>query len=67
VFSVPHMVVNIQHKTLFNEQKIKDLLSKYLVITEFYIQDKKIYSERPLYKNLKCYLGVCTTKNTLKK
>ena len=67
VFSVPHMVANIQHKTLFDEQKIKELLSKHLVITEFYIQDKKIYSGRPLYKNLKCYLGVCTTKNTLKK
>ena len=67
IFSVPHMVANIQHKTLFDEQKIKDLLSKYLDIQEFYIQDKKIYSGRPLYKNLKCYLGVCTTKNILKK
>jgi 2-polyprenyl-3-methyl-5-hydroxy-6-metoxy-1,4-benzoquinol methylase len=67
VFSVPHMVANRQHKTLFDEQSIKKLISKHLVITEFYIQDKKIYSERPLYKGLKCYLGVCTTKNILKK
>jgi 2-polyprenyl-3-methyl-5-hydroxy-6-metoxy-1,4-benzoquinol methylase len=59
IFSVPHMVANRQHKTLFDEQKIKDLLSKYLTIKEFYIQDKKIYSGRSLYKNLKCYLGVC--------
>lgn len=58
VFSVPHMVENHEHKTLFDEEKIKALISKYLTITEFYIQDKKPYSNKPLYKNLRCYLGV---------
>lgn len=60
VFSVPHMVANREHKVLFDEEKIKNLISKYLTIEEFYIQDKKIYSGKPLYKDLRCYLGVAT-------
>lgn len=58
VFSVPHMVANHQHKVLFNEETIKELINKYFKIEEFYIQDKKVFSGRPLYKGLKCYLGV---------
>ena len=58
VFSTPHMIANHEHKVLFDEEKIKALISKHLKIEEFYIQDKKIYSGRPLYKGLKCYLGV---------
>lgn len=58
IFSVPHMVANREHKTLFDEQSIKNLISKYFNISEFYIQDKKIYSNKPMYKGLKCYLGV---------
>lgn len=58
VFSVPEMVANREHKTLFDEQKIKDLISKYLTLTEFYIDDKKIFSGEPKYHNLKCFLGV---------
>ena len=57
IFSVPHMVANIQHKVLFDEEKIKSLISKYFKIEEFYIQDKKIFSNKPMYKGLKCYLG----------
>lgn len=62
IFSVPHMVANPEHKTLFDEAKIKELISKYFTIEEFYIQDKKIYSGRPMYNGLKCYLGVAKSK-----
>lgn len=58
VFSVPHLVANHEHKTLFDEQGIKDLISKELEILEFYIQDKKPISGKPMYKGLRCYVGV---------
>lgn len=58
VFSVPHMLPADDHKQLFDEQKIKDLVEKYLDIKEFYVQNKEPYSKRPLYKNLTCYIGV---------
>lgn len=58
VFSVPHMVANDEHKTLFDEQKIKDLVSKYLDIQEFYVQDHTYLSGKPLYRGLVCYVGV---------
>lgn len=58
VFSVPHMVANHEHKTLFDEEKIKETVGKHLKITEFYVQDKKYLSNEPLYKGLKCYVGV---------
>ena len=58
VFSVPHMVANHEHKTLFDEEGIKKLVGKYLTIDEFYVQDKQIFSDKPLYKDLKCYVGV---------
>lgn len=58
VFSVPHMIANKEHKTLFDEEKIRSLISKYLTIEEFYIQDRKAISQKPMYKGLKCYIGV---------
>lgn len=58
IFSVPHMVANHEHKTLYDAEKIKALVSKYLDLEEFYVQDRKVISDRPLYKNLKCYVGV---------
>ncbi len=58
VFSVPHMVANREHKTLFDEEKIKALISKYLTIKEFYIQDKKYLNNKQMFKGLKCYVGV---------
>lgn len=60
IFSVPHMVDNHEHKTLFDETKIRELISRYLKIAEFYIQDKKYLTNTPRYKNLKCYVGVAT-------
>lgn len=62
VFSVPHMVANHEHKTLFDEEKIKAAVGKYFNITEFYVQDKKYLSDLPLYRGLKCYVGVAIKK-----
>jgi 2-polyprenyl-3-methyl-5-hydroxy-6-metoxy-1,4-benzoquinol methylase len=66
IFSVPHMVNNRLHKTLFDEEKIKSLISKYGNIEEFYLQGKKTISGNQMYKGLKCYVGVarCIPKNT---
>lgn len=58
VFSVPHMVANREHLTLFDERGIRDLVSRHLEITEFYTQDRKTISGRPRYKGLRCYVGV---------
>lgn len=58
IFSVPHMVANKEHKVLFDEKGIRTLIEKHLKLTEFYIQDKKIYSNKLRYKKLICYLGV---------
>ena len=60
VFSVPHMVENHEHKQLYDEKKIRDLISQYLTLEEFYIQDKNPISLGPLYGDLKCYVGVAT-------
>ncbi len=67
IFSVPHMVANHEHKTLFDEQKIRELIGKYFTIDEFYVQDKEFLNNHPLYKGLKCYVGVATSKLCLKK
>ena len=56
VFSVPHMQSNPEHRTLFDEKSIKKLISKYLSIKEFYIQDSYGISKK-LIKN-KIYVGV---------
>lgn len=58
VFSVPHMKPNPVHKTLFDEWSIKDLISKYLSIKEFYVQDSYGISKRLTNNN--CYVGVAT-------
>lgn len=58
VFSVPHMIANKEHKTLFNEKGIRDLIGRHLKITEFYLQDKKVFSNRLNYKGVKYYVGV---------
>jgi len=58
IFSVPHMVANREHKVLYDEQKIQDLIGRYLHIEEFYVQDSKVISDKPSYKGLKCYIGI---------
>ena len=58
VFSVPHLVANKEHKTLFDEEKIRGLISRFLRLDEFYVQDKEALSGKPLYMGLKCYVGV---------
>jgi len=60
IFSVPHMVENHEHKTLFDEAKIRALVSKYLVIKELFLQDKQAICGRPLYNNLTCHVGIAT-------
>jgi 2-polyprenyl-3-methyl-5-hydroxy-6-metoxy-1,4-benzoquinol methylase len=49
IFSVPHMVANRLHKQLYDEKKIKDLISKYFHEVEFHVQDKMIISNKPTY------------------
>jgi 2-polyprenyl-3-methyl-5-hydroxy-6-metoxy-1,4-benzoquinol methylase len=58
VFSVPHMVENHEHKVLFDEEKIRSAVSKYLKIEELTVQDSYPLSEEKLYGDLKCYVGV---------
>lgn len=58
LFSVPHMIENPEHKTLFDEEKIKLFISKYFVITEFYIQDKVVISEEKSKYPPRSYVGV---------
>lgn len=58
LFSVPDMIENEVHKVLFDEQKIKDLVGKYLKIEEFYIQDKVGISNKPAEFPAKCYVGI---------
>jgi len=62
VFSVPHMVANHEHKHLYDEEKIKELVGRYLNIKEFYVQDSAAIDKKPLYKGLKCYVGVGVKK-----
>lgn len=63
VFSVPHMVENHEHKHLYDADKIRALVEKYLDVTEFYVQDKKYLTGKDLYKGLKCYIGVAKKRN----
>ena len=63
IFSVPHMVMAQDHKQLYDEKKIKNLISKYFTIESFYIQDSTPISNRPMYKGLKCYVGVAIKKD----
>jgi len=58
VFSVPHMVANPQHKTLFDEEKIRALITRHLTLDALYVQDAECISGKPMYKGLKCYVGV---------
>ena len=58
VFSVSHMKEHESHLTLFDEQKIRDLISKYLVIEEFYIQDRYVISGIPFTVYPVTYVGV---------
>lgn len=60
VFSVPHMIPNRFHKHLYDEKKIKDLISRHFRLDEFYVQDKTIISGKPTYKGLVGYVGVAT-------
>lgn len=63
IFSVPHMDARPDHITLFDETKIKELISKYLDIQELFVQDRKYLTDQPLYKNLICYVGVAKKKD----
>ena len=60
IFSVPHMVANRFHKVLFDEQKIKELISSHLQLDEFYFQNEQIISGKPVYKGILTYIGVAT-------
>lgn len=58
IFSVPHMVENPDHKTLFDKEKIVEYVSRYLKIEEFYIQDKLGISGKPATSPPVSYVGI---------
>lgn len=58
VFSVPHMIVNDDHKVLFDEKKIRTLISKYFTLEEFYLQDKIGISGKKATSPPLSYVGV---------
>lgn len=58
VFSVPHLIANRLHKTLFDEEKIRALISKYFTLLELHHQDKRYLTNRPSYANVLSYVGV---------
>lgn len=62
VFSVPHMVANHEHKHVYDKDSIKKLIRKYFKIEEFYEQDKNPVTLDPMYGNLKCYVGVASSR-----
>lgn len=62
LFSVPHMIENPEHRTLFDEEKIKKFISNYFVITEFYIQDRVLISGELAKYPPKSYVGVAKKK-----
>lgn len=62
VFSVPHMVANHEHKTLFDEAKIRETVGRHLDVEELYVQDAKYLTGKPMYKGLRCYVGVARKK-----
>ena len=62
VFSVPHMVANHEHKHVYDAEKIKALIEKYLKIDEFYEQSKNPVTLAPMYKGLKCHVGIASLK-----
>ncbi len=63
IFSVPHMVSNRLHKTLFDQNKIEDLINRFLWLEWMTTQGAKyLEEERPLYKGLKHYVGVAIKK-----
>lgn len=62
VFSVPHMKECEDHLTLFDEQDIKKLISKYLTIEEFYVQDSYNISGKKFEKYPVTYVGVARKK-----
>jgi 2-polyprenyl-3-methyl-5-hydroxy-6-metoxy-1,4-benzoquinol methylase len=62
IFSVPHLIKNRLHKELYDEKKIRSLISRHFFLEEFYVQKGKVISEKPMYKNLVCYVGVAVKK-----
>lgn len=60
IFSVPHMKDIPDHITLFDETKIKKLISRYFKIEEFYIQDTYGISNKQFKRYPKTYVGVAT-------
>lgn len=58
VFSVPHMKEEECHLTLFDEDKIRGLISKYLTITEFYVQKGYGISNIPFSRYPVTYVGI---------
>jgi 2-polyprenyl-3-methyl-5-hydroxy-6-metoxy-1,4-benzoquinol methylase len=58
VFSVPHMVENHEHKSLFDAERIRKVVGEYLDIEELFEQDSYPFGKGELYKGLKCHVGV---------
>lgn len=62
IFSVPHMVANHQHKVLFDEQKITELITRHLSLVELHRFDKKPITGRKCYANVVDYVGIAKRK-----
>lgn len=62
VFSVPHMVANRLHKTLFDKESITALINKHMNLEELYEENTKVFSGKERYKGLKGYVGVASKK-----
>jgi 2-polyprenyl-3-methyl-5-hydroxy-6-metoxy-1,4-benzoquinol methylase len=64
IFSVPHLTPAPEHKSLFDEQGIRGLVSKFFVIEEFYVQEETAIKKRKLegVPTPKTYIGVAVKK-----
>lgn len=58
IFSVPHMKEHEDHLTLFDEEKIRNLISKHLTLKEMFMQDKYCITNTPFKYYPKTYVGV---------
>lgn len=57
VFSVPHMVANRQHKTLFDREKITELIGRHLTLKELHVFDKRPITGRHCWSGVVDYVG----------
>lgn len=57
VFSVPHLIANRQHKTLFDKQAITDLIGRHLTLKELHVFDERPVTKRHCWARVVDYVG----------